>query len=431
MAKARTTGTTLKQLQAENERLRTENQRLQGQKPAPKPRRRSSWRALRTVGAVVFTILAVLLLVAGNLLFWTGSTIVNNDRFNASTAPIIRNATVQKAVANYTTTQLYNNYDVSGYVETALPPRADFLVPTITGQLRGYTQTALQKILARQQFQDRWNRALARAHAGFINTVKQSGGDGTINLNDLYQQLSASLKGTRLSFLADKQLPAKVGNVQVVSGSGIKTLHQVAAHINTWRVLAIVLFLVCAGLAIYLSRQRRKAVARLGLFLAVALFVTLIALRITREAIADKAIPAYADAVRQTAQIVFHPLVVQTTLLLVLFLLVALVAWLTGASRSARYVRDRVQLLLAGKLHHAIFGERENAFTRWVGKYKRVLQWGVVIVVALLMLITRLTPVALLWYVVAAVVLVLVIEFLGAPVQRPARRPAANTSARR
>jgi hypothetical protein len=255
----------------------------------------------------------------------------------------------------------------------------------------------------------------SKAQAKFIATVKQSGGNGVIDSNDLYQQLSGSLKDTKLSFLAGKQLPAKVGSIQVVSGNGIRLLHDVIVHIDTWRVLAILLFLICAGLSIYLARRRRKMVVFLSLYCAAGLLVTLLALRVTREGIAGKVAAMYADAARQAVQIVSHPLVVQTTTLLVAFLLVALVAWLSGSSRRAKYMQGRVQLLLAGKLHHALFGERENAVTRWIGRYKHYLEWVVVIVVAILALFTRLTLKALVLYVIVTVLLVLIIELLGAP----------------
>ncbi|HSX31523.1 MAG TPA: hypothetical protein VLE99_06435 [Candidatus Saccharimonadales bacterium] len=414
MAKVRTPA---EQLQAENERLRVENEQLR-QTTVIQSGGHHAWR--RT-GVVCFMALAVALLVVGNLLFWTGNTIVNNERFNQATAPIIRDSTVQTAVASYTTAQIYNNVDVERQLEQALPPRITFLAPTLASQLRGGTQAALQKVLARPQFQDHWNALLARSHAGFIATVKQSGGDGVIDLNDLYQQLSQSLKGTKLDFLAGKQLPSKVGDVQVLSGSGITVLHKVAVHINTWRTVAVLLFLVSAALAIYLSRRRRRrrTTAMLALYCAIGLLVTLIAVRITREIIAGKAMSQYMDAVRQTVQIIFHPLVIQTTTLLALFALIAVAAWLTGASRSAHAVQDRLHLLFAGKLHQTIFGDHENTFTRWVGAHKRLLQWATVAVIVVLLLVTSLTLTTLAWYAVIAVIAVLLIELLGAPTQSP------------
>ncbi len=398
----------LSQLKAENARLRAENEKLKQQAG---PSRGSKWRSF---GAAFFIGLAVLLLIVGNLLFWTGNSLVKSDRFSEAVSPIIKNSTVQKAVAGYTTTQLYSQVDVASYIGQALPPRAEFLAPTIANQLKSTTQSALNKILASPDFQAKWNKLLTNAQSKFITTVKQGGSDGMISLNELYQQVSDSLENTSLSFLANKKLPDKVGSIQVLSAGWIAPAHRVVTHIDLWRTLAILLFLASSALGIYLSRRRRRAVITLGLTAAGGLFVSLVVLRIVRETVTDKVAPVYADAVRQTVQTVFHPLVVQTFTLLAAFLAVALIAWITGSGKSAVFVRDRTSTLAAGKLHPAIFGDKENAVTLWVGKYKRWLEWGFVGLIAVLSLFTRLSPSTLIIYLVLILLFALVVEIVGA-----------------
>jgi hypothetical protein len=64
-----------------------------------------------------------------------------------------------------------------------------------------------------------------------------------------------------------------------------------------------------------------------------------------------------------------------------------------------------------------LFGTRENALTRWVGRHKRLLQWLVVALAVLLLLVGQLTPAALLGYAVGVLVAALLIELVGAPEQ--------------
>lgn len=424
MADAKTRTSKLDRLQAENERLRAENKQLKQQAVNDLPAPRFTARFFRKLGSAFFLAVAVALLIAGNVIFWAGNTVVKPDRFKAAVTPVVKDPVVQTAVASYTANAIFTAVDVQQVVASVLPPRADFLAPTITSSLRGTTQSTLKKVLARPQFQNRWNDLLTSAQSRFINQVKQNGGDGAIDVNEVYQQLDNNLQGTKLSFLAGRKLPAHIGEVQLVKGKNISTLHRVITHIDAWRTISILLFLLCGAASIYLSRLRRRGVIRLALVSVAGLFATLIALRIAREIVAGKAQAQYADAVRHIMQIVLHPLLVQTVTLLVACLLVAAVAWLSGPGTSASFVRSRTELLFAGKLHGAIFGERENAFTRWIGGYKHILEWVVVGIAALLMLVNRLTLKALVIYVIVVLLLVLIIELLGAPVARPSNRKA-------
>jgi cbb3-type cytochrome oxidase subunit 3 len=426
MAQAQSSGTSPARLEAENRRLRAENKQLKQQLVNEIPAPRFTSRFWYRLGSAIFLVLAVALLVTANLLLWAGNTVVKPDRFNATVTPIIKDPVVQTAVASYTTNALYDNVNVEKVVSDALPPRAEFLAPTISKSLQGSTESTLKTVLARPQFQERWNALLTKSHERFIASVEKNGSDGTIDINEVYQQLDDSLVGTKLGFLANRKLPSNVGKVQVASGSGISTLHRVVTHIDTWRLLALLLFVVCGGLSIFMSWNRRRGVLRLALFSAAALFITLIAIRITREIIASKAQDQYAEAVRRIAQIILHPLAVQTATILVALLVIAVVAWLVGPGRYASVVRDRVRLLFAGKLHGALFGQRENVFTIWVGAHKHIIEWFIIGVIAILLLVNRLTIKALVAYLVVALLLVLVVELLGAPERQPTNGRASR-----
>lgn len=416
----RKTKTQLTKLEAQVAQLKAENEQLKAT-AVHKPARKLS---LKPVGALLLLCFAVALLVAGDLLFWTGNTIVKNDRFVAATAPIIQNSAVQQAIAQKTTTRLFETVDVQQFVTDVLPPRADFLAPSIANGIESQADTQLKKVLANPKFQDTWNETLSRAHTRFIASVEKNGSDGSIDIGEVYKSLSANLAGTKLSFLANKPLPAKIGNIQLVSGDWVTVLNRVITNIDLWRTLAIGLFLVCAVAGVWLSKNRRRAVVLLGLLSAAAMFVTLVSLRVAREVIAGKAEPQYAQAVGDTAQIVFHPLVVQSTSILVAFALVALIAWVSGAGRAATSLRARTSDLLSGKLHEAIFHDGENAFTLWLGRFKRYIEWSLVAALGILFLLVRLTPKALLWYTVGLILLILVVETLASktPQRTPTRK---------
>ncbi len=406
-------------IQSENTKLKAENERLKkvlNKSAAPKRRHMSA--LLRKVGMVFCIAMAVALLVVGNLFFWAGNTLTKTDRYTATVSPLIKNTDVQNAIALYGTKQLFSNVDVNQVISNALPPRADFLAPSIAGQVQSRTQETLQNILSNPGFQDKWNTIQSNAHQKFIQTVGAHGNDGSIDLNELYQQMSGNLKDTKLAFLADKPLPPKVGSIQVASGSWLTNLERVINHIDVWRTVALLLFVGFAAAGIWLSRKRRWAIIRLGVFLAVSMLITLISLRVIRETIVDKVDPAYTEGVRQAVQIVFHPLVVQTSTLLGTALLVSFIAWVSGPSRNAKLLKARVSDVFAGRLHGALFSHGENKLSLWFGASKRSIEWGIVAIITLGCLIIRLTPMVLLVSIVLMLILVLLTEVLSAPQPR-------------
>jgi hypothetical protein len=404
----------LKALQVDNARLLAENARLKriitksGTKLAKSPR-----HLLRKLGVVVLLALSVALLTVGNLFFWTGNTIVKQDRFVAATQPIVKDPVVQNAMALYTANSIFNSVDVQSATESVLPPRADFLAPQLTNQLKSFTQATLQKVLANPSFQTKWNTALATQHDRLVSFASQYQGDGDISLNNIYQQLSASLGATKLSFLANKQLPPRVGDITVVNATWLPTFHKVVTHIDTWRFLAISLMVISLAAAMWLSAERRRTLYVFSLFSALMMATTLVALHLIKGRIVDSADPQYAAGVARVVQIVFHSLVTQTVTLMAAVLAVGAIAWVSsGPSANAAALKRQVALLFNGKLHEQIFAE-DNEFTIWVSNHKNLVQWGIVAVLTLVMLIVHLTLMSLFIYLLLMVVLILAVNVIA------------------
>jgi hypothetical protein len=407
----------IERLKVENAKLKSENKRLSRTPDTPTANKKPKHTAnmFRKTGVVLLLALAVALLTTGNLLFWFGNTIVKQDRFVAATQPIIKDPKVQQSMSLFVTNSIFNNIDVQKITTEALPPKADFLAPQLTSQLKSGTQSTLQKVLAKPSFQDKWNAALAKQHNRLITFAAKYNGDGTISLNDVYNQLDGNLKSTKLSFLADKKLPPKIGNFTVVNATWLPAFHNIVTNIDTWRVLAVLALVLSLTVAVWLSKNRRRTIYVFGAAASGLMLATLIALRLTREVIVGKVDSQYAEGVRSAVQIFFHPLVLQTATIFFAVLLVGVVAWVSGTSRAALSVKKQVALLFSGKLHNSLFGEGipANSFVAWIQSNRRLIQWLAVGFFAAVMLLVRLTLKALIMYALLMLLCVLAVEIVA------------------
>jgi hypothetical protein len=400
-------------LRDENSELKAENRRLKRMSQAPAKKSRPLRRTLRSSGIILLIAFAVALLTVANLLFWFGNTVVKQDRFVAATAPIIKDPVIQHDMSLYVTNNIFNNVDVQQTVEQVLPPRADFLAPQLTGQLKNYTQTTLQKILANPKVQDTWNQTLAKQHQRLINFASNYQGSGNITVNDFYNQLDDRLANTKLAFLANKKLPAKIGEVTVVNATWLPAFHNLVVHIDTWRLITLILFLVSIIAAVWLSRNRRRTLYIFSVASAAFMLATLLALHVTKGTIISKPDPQYQDGVQHIIQIVFHSLVLQTVTILAATVLLGIVTWISGTSKGALVVKNQFALLFSGRLHKQLFGEEAGTIVGWVQRYKRVLEWTSVALITALMLLVRLTLKSLLLYALLLLVVIAVIEVVG------------------
>jgi hypothetical protein len=405
----------LEKFRSEVSKLKAENTRLKqrssvaagGNKPKSKQR-----HIIRKVGVVLLVSAAIALLTVANLLFWFGNTVVKQDRFVAATAPLIKDPAVQNSMALYTTNSIFNNVDVEKATEAVLPPRADFLAPQLVSQLQSFTKSSFQKALANPSLQDKWNTTMATQHDRLITFASKYQGDGSISLNDIYNQLSASLSSTKLAFLAGKKLPPKIGSITLINAAWLPAFHNIVVNIDTWRLLTVITLVVTVTAAVWLSRNRRRTVYTFSIISAVMMLITLIALHIVKARIVGKIDPQYAEGVKSGLQIVFSSLTAQTITLMAAVLFVGAVAWVSSPSTQASAVKEQIYLLFSGKLHRRIFAE-ENGFTAWVKKNKRLLEWLVVAIIGGIMLLVRLSLVGLFGYILAMLILILVIEVIG------------------
>lgn len=413
-------GQELDQLKAENEHLRAKLQE------ATKQKKKHFHINGRTITRRISLLLAGGLFVIASIIFYIGLTLIDTDRFMNVAGPLIQQPAIQSAVTQKTTDALFEKVDVEQLALDVLPDRIDFLAPEVAKQVQNFTKNEVQKILASDRFQQVWETSLSTAHERFITALENYEGDGTISITDVYNRLSERLDDTKLSFLANKTLPAKIGNITVVQADWLPTAHRIVSNIDTIRIITIGLFFGLLAVAVWLSNNRRRTLISIGYIVSGLSLLMLIFIRIARNAAVGQVDPQYQAAATEAWVLLAKPFALQLVSTILFGLAIVAVAWLGGKSKSALAVRNRADALFSGRLHQSIFNKGENKFSIWVGKHQTALYITVAVLFVLSFLYIPLSFGSILSAILLALVAVAIVQAIAAPTIKKPNTPKGS-----
>ncbi|MFI1466477.1 hypothetical protein [Streptomyces wuyuanensis] len=412
------------------------------QPPARPPRHRMR-SALAAVLIVIGCVLAPLSAVAT----WAKSEVGDTDRYVATVAPLASDPDVQAAVANRVTNVVMEHIDLPALLEDVAPadrPRLDALIGRLGGALenavRSFVQSRTQDIVASEAFQRIWTEANRRIHAAVDKALTGSGG-GAIELTDnavkidlapVIEQVKQRLVNEGLT-VAEKipEIHTDFTVLQSEDVGRVKTGFRLLQLAGTWLPIVAVV-LIAAG--VLLSAHRRKALVAAALGVAVATALLGAGLTVFRLIYLDS-LPKGVSQPAATS--VFDALVrfLRTTIrnIVMLGVVVALAAWLTGPGRYAGLVRQLwTSGIAATRATANRAGLRTGPVGPWVRRFRTWITW-VLVAVAVLVYILWSYPTA--WVVVGLALALLfalaIVEFLaqdddGAAPGPTAREPAAT-----
>ncbi len=341
----------------EVDQLRAELARLRGElaaRPAPTPapateeRDRSGWwrTALVTVLLVLVGLLAPLSVVA----IWAHDQIGNTDRYVQTVAPLASDPAVQNAIADRVTKEIFDRLDVKGLTQDAvaalqsrgLPPTASAglsaLATPLANGVESYVHEQVLKLVKTSEFQQAWEAANRSAHGQMVavltgktsGAVSVKGNAVSVNLATIINSVKDKLSAQGFA-LADK-IPTVNAEFTIFESADITRAQ------NGFRLLGAlarglpIVTLILFGLAIAVARSRRRAVVAGALVVAgsmLLLGVTLNGFRaVYLNAVPPDVLPS--DAAGSVYDQLAYFIRLNLRALLVLFLAIALIAWVIG-----------------------------------------------------------------------------------------------------
>ncbi|HEY9369916.1 hypothetical protein [Streptomyces sp.] len=404
---------------------------------------------MSTVSAVLITLTCILVPVS-LITVWVHDIVLDTDRYVSTVSPLASDPAIEAAAvtriaaaadARVDGSQVTS--DIAAWLESqGLPPRVGKAIKSLGPQLDSAVDQVVTKVATRftesDRFETIWTEANRAAHSAVVHaltgegrgSVEVSGGTVTLDVGAAVEQVKKDLVDAGLS-PAEKIPDVKKKMVLFQSDKleKIRDLVHLLDVIGNWLPILTV---VLGAIGVVLARRRRRALVTTMLGAAAACLVLAIGLVIIRRYYLDH-LPAQVQSPAAAAAIfdtLLRFLRVSIRTAIVLGILVAIGAYLSGSGRLPRAVRgtaDRTADSAArwGGAH----GVHTGKVGTWVDAQRRWLTIGVLLILALVFAFwnhpTVLT-VLLLVLILLAVLAVLALLAASGRNAESAKRPAEH-----
>jgi len=239
---------------------------------AERPHR--GWVRFITILIGIFTVIAI-------LSTWVDRQVFDTEQWGDTSLEMLQNPEIQKAVANYAVTTLYDNVDVDKELKRVLPGDTKDLSGVAAGALRQVADEGAKRALQDQRIQDLWRTANIQTHKTLIavledrsDVLSTTGGDVKLELQPLIIEVASQVG---LGDQAKANIPTSVGQIEIVQSDELKTAQTVSSLIHGTALIAALIVLLLIALAVYLSPGYRwLSVLWIAITLIIASIVTLI-----------------------------------------------------------------------------------------------------------------------------------------------------------
>jgi hypothetical protein len=417
------------------DKLRAERDALEErvEKLEDRPARRRKIRVVFTAILLVLSILCFTIAVPG---LWARRTVFNTEQYVATVAPLASDPAIQEYLARTITQEAMTALDVEDRLREVLQQRdarLAFLAGPIANGLSGVVQSQLQNLLASDQFQQLWtslNRnvqtQIVAVLANKSSTLQIVNDAVVLNVLPLINEGLQSISGTisdlighpvtlptitgdevpsqALSALQSAlgiTLPSDFGSIVIFRSSSLTTIQSIVQLAQRAVVLLAILFLLFAGIALWVSPHRRRTLLQLA---AAALAIVIIERRLAiwqSNSLINNVQPENQAAAHSVINRVLGSLLMYTAWFLAIAAIVLVITLITGPYPWAVKLRGwTVDMWRAGVT--AVRGHESSETVTWVAAHRDPLMVGGGVVAALLLFFGNLS---LWWFLFFAIVI--------------------------
>ncbi|MCX6459036.1 MAG: hypothetical protein NTZ03_01885 [Actinobacteria bacterium] len=376
-------------------------------------------RKSRSIVAVVFFVIAALLLPLGLTAFWAQRTITETTQYIETVTPLSSDPAIQDTVATIVSEQVTSAIDVSAALAKVLPPAGQALVGPLTSAIDNLLDRAVLKVMQSAAFQKAWvvfntaaQKSLVTLLEGKPDGPLQVDKNGTVLLDTtaLYQAVRQRMVDDGVSFASKlPETPPKDKQIVLLQSDQLaqaQAIYSVTHPVSTWTLwVAIALFI----LAIILARRRARMVLAVGLAVLVGAVLLRVGLSIgeSQVQLALQNTPlAAAEAAFFTTLTRFLTNGIEW--MLGIGIAMAVLGWLFGQSAPAAKIRSWTRA--------DVESAEGSGFAGWLRRYGRLLALAIGVSAIVIILALSLTLGQLLIVSVSLIVIGVLLWFgLGKP----------------
>jgi hypothetical protein len=392
---------------------------------AAKNRRKKRRRASQAMA-----LLAAVLLPLGTLTVWARNQVLNTDRYVRTVTPLASDPAVQNAIVNRVTTVVDDNVDFKEVAQELLPAQAKPLAGVLATSAQTLTRQVVEQIVHSPQFEKFWVAANRAAHTALVHLVTGKGSKVTTNengqiavqLGPLVQQVLDRIDQRFGIDLASRVPTDKIKTEFVIFDSpDLAKVQRELRWFNALSYLTAFLAIVALIGAVLVAERRRSGLRRAGISVAASMAIMLVAYAIGRQIYLNNLPSGVNSAAAESGfNIITRYLHQAFQLLFVLGLIVLVVAWWLGKSRSSRRAHH-YWAMVVGKAS----GGHAGTVPTWVGEHLRALRIAIAVAGAAVIALWNLpTPKVVIVTAIVVVILLAVVQLIAAPARVAAAGPA-------
>jgi Short C-terminal domain len=299
----------------------------------------------RAVAVWVVLVLAGLLLLLSSFAVWINRVALNTNQFADTSGELLDNPAIRSAVANRAVDELYASVDVQAELQDLLPKGYKGLSGPISAAGRQGAYQVVDRALQQPRFQALFKTTVEETHRTLVEVLEGGGtrvstqnGEVILNMRAIILEAADRLGiGPQVA----SRLPDNAGKIVIIRSNQLDTAQNVFQLLKTLAWVLPLLTLAAFAFAVWLARDRRRAVRGVGWTLAVVGLVGLVAAKLTRNYVVDSLVASHDD--RQAANDAWNILTDlmrgSFRLMVVVGILFVIAAWL--ASPGGRALRAR------------------------------------------------------------------------------------------